>query len=96
MDTTAKAAIYSFYSNESFCTKGALQVTNECSWNQMAYGQWATGVITDRPMYNMLQKINQTEYRNEKAHSYTRIYKDVSQLALPDFTPELSYYAMKS
>lgn len=96
MTTVVKPAVYEFYKNETFCSKGAQQQTSECSWNQMVYGQWATGVITDRPMWNMKQFIDSSKYKDEVNHSYARLYSAVSMLKLNDFTPELTYYGMKS
>jgi hypothetical protein len=92
VEKVVKPAVYSFYSNETFCTKGAQQQTNECSWRQLTYGQWATGLITDRPMAGMQEYIQTTEYKEETSHSYARLYKNLSMLSLPGFTPEISYY----
>lgn len=53
MEYFVKPMVKTFYANESFCAKGAQQLTNECSFRQLAYGQWAEGLLTDKPMHNM-------------------------------------------
>lgn len=47
-------------------------------------------------MPNMQQFIQASPYKDEEKHSYARLYKSVSMLKLNDFTPELTYYGMKS
>ena len=53
MEQTVKPMVYNFYKDKPFCTKQGQQQTAECSFRQIAYGQWATGAITDSPMFNM-------------------------------------------
>ncbi len=40
--------------------------------------------------------INSTVYASETNRSYSRLYSNLSQLSLPDFTPEVSYFGNKS
>ena len=54
---TLRTTIYDFYKNEPFCAKEDLQTTSECSFKMLTYGQWATGAITSKPMWNMEQYI---------------------------------------
>ena len=54
-------------------------------------------MITDKPMPEMAAYIsNNTEYGHEKHHSYGRLYKQISILALNDYTPELTYFEEKA
>jgi len=94
MTTKVIPDVYNFYKDDEFCTPSATQLVQECSINQLTYGQWVSGNITDRPMYNMEAHINATT--SDPHRSYSRLYSNMSQLSQPDFTPELSYFQFKS
>ena len=68
----------------------------------MAYGQWAESAITSKPMYNMNEYIKASPYADESNVSYRRVYQNTTFLMSADptnhtdFTPEVSYYELKS
>jgi hypothetical protein len=94
MTTKVIPDVYNFYKDDEFCTPSATQLVQECSTNQLAYGQWISGNITDRPMYNMEWHIMSTT--SDPHRSYSRLYSNISQLSQPDFTPEVSYFQFKA
>ena len=44
-----------FYKSKFFCEMKDTQLTKQCSFAQIAFGQWSSNAITSMPMYNMDQ-----------------------------------------